>query len=222
MRTFLSFLALVVLAVGGFVWWRVAIHNEGTVVPGTLYRSAQLDRKALQEEIAAHHIRTVINLRGRNTDHPWYLDEVALCRELGVNHVDISWSAEHLPPPPEMEKLLRTYRDAPRPILIHCRSGSDRTGLAAGVFLIDQEHVPWQDARKTLNLEYGHVSAYPYFDMDAFIQLYGQSGDPSLPDWTEKDYPAVYAARSQETKREKMMDSAGTADPRAAVGRGSR
>ena len=206
MRIFYYLFVFLVVTVAGFVLWRVAIHNEGTVVPGTLYRSAQLDAKALKQEIATNHIRTVINLRGANTNHPWYDDELAVCRQLGVDHVDVQWSAQHLPPPDQMEALLRAFRDAPRPILLHCRSGSDRTGLAAGVFLIDQEHEPWKEARGALNLKYGHFAIYPYFEMDEFIQLYGQSGNPSLQDWTEKDYPALYASKSHESKSDKITD----------------
>lgn len=204
MRIFLYLVVLLLVAGGGFVGWRIAIHNEGTVVPGTLYRSAQLDAKSLRQEIAANHIRTVINLRGDNTNHPWYDAELAVCRQLGVDHVDVHWSAQHLPPPDQMEALLRAYRDAPRPILIHCRSGSDRTGLAAGVFLVDQEQVPWKEARQALSLEYLHVAAYPYFEMDEFLQLYGQSGDPSLEDWTEKDYPALYESANHQSKWDKI------------------
>jgi uncharacterized protein (TIGR01244 family) len=206
MRIILFLFGFLLIATASFIIWRVAIHNEGTVVPGTLYRSAQLDAKALTREIAANHIRTVINLRGDNTSHPWYDDEIAVCRQLGVTHVDVHWSAQHLPPPDQMEALLRAFHNAPRPILIHCRSGSDRTGLAAGVFLIDQEQVPWKEARKTLSLEYGHVAAYPYFEMNEFIQLYGQSGNPSLEDWTEKDYPIIYSSRSHESKWDKITD----------------
>lgn len=206
MRTLLYFLAAFLILAGAYAAWRALIHNEGIVVPGALYRSAQLDAKSLTQEIAAHHIRTVINLRGNNDGSDWYRQEVAVCRKLGVDHVDIQLSAEHLPPPEQMEALLRAYREAPRPILIHCRSGADRTGLAASVFLIDQDHVPWKEARHALSWKYGHFALYPYFPMDEFIQLYGQSANPSLPDWTEKSYPAIYENKSHESKRDKMIE----------------
>ena len=201
----LALLAVFVLAAGGFAAWRILTHNEGTVVPGTLYRSAQLDAANLTREIARHHIRTVINLRGLNDGSAWYRRELAVCRQLGVHHVDIRWSAQHLPPPDEMRKLLQAYREVPRPILLHCRSGSDRTGLAACTFLIDQDHVPWKEATGALSWRYGHFPLYPYFAMDEFVQLYGQSASPSLLQWTEKDYPALYERDSHESKRDEMM-----------------
>jgi protein tyrosine phosphatase (PTP) superfamily phosphohydrolase (DUF442 family) len=201
-----SAVAALFLAIGTFVAWRVLTHNEGTVLPGTLYRSAQLDAKSLEQEIKVHHIHTVINLRGSNPDAPWYKAETAVCRKLGVNHVDVRLSAGHLPPPEEIATLLRAYRAVPRPILLHCRSGADRTGMAACAFLIDQNHVPWKDAERALSWKYGHFAIYPYFEMDEFIQLYGQSANPSLLQWTEKSYPSVYATESHESKWDEMLE----------------
>jgi protein tyrosine phosphatase (PTP) superfamily phosphohydrolase (DUF442 family) len=206
MRIFLRLLVFLVLAIAAYFLWRVGVHNEATVVPGALYRSAQLNGKNLEQDIAANHIRTVINLRGRNVGRAWYDDEIAVCRKLGVTHVDVRLSAGHLPPPEEMDLLLQAFRTAPRPILMHCRSGSDRTGLGACAFLIDQDHVPWRKAEDALTWRYAHFPIYPYFAMDKFFQLYGQSKNPSLLDWTEKDYPAVYQRESHESKWDEMMD----------------
>jgi protein tyrosine phosphatase (PTP) superfamily phosphohydrolase (DUF442 family) len=186
--------------------WRVATHNEGVVEPGRLYRSAQLDAPALREMIAAHGIQTVINLRGQNARTVWYEDEVAVCRDLRVNHVDVSWSAKHLPPPAEVARLLRAYRDLPGPFLLHCRSGSDRTGLASAIFLIDQDHVPWRSACRTLDWRYGHFATYPYFEMDEFVQLYGQSSGKPLPQWVAEDYPAIYARETREPTWNEVME----------------
>ena len=49
--------------------------NEHTVIPGRVYRSAQMSRAQLQRSIAEKKIRTVINLRGCCPKMPWYLDE---------------------------------------------------------------------------------------------------------------------------------------------------
>jgi protein tyrosine phosphatase (PTP) superfamily phosphohydrolase (DUF442 family) len=189
-----------------FVGWRFATHNEDVVLPGELYRSAQLDTPDLVKMIKANGIKTVINLRGKNAQAGWYIEETATCRELGVAHVDVRWSAQHLPPPAEVNKLLEAYRDMPRPILLHCRSGSDRTGLASSIFLIDQKNVPWQTASRALSWKYGHFAIYPYFEMDEFVQLYGQSGRPSLNDWAAHGYPETYATEMKETKWDEMTE----------------
>jgi protein tyrosine phosphatase (PTP) superfamily phosphohydrolase (DUF442 family) len=203
---FVGCVGLLLAAAALFIAWRVATHNEGVVEPGRLYRSAQLDAPALREMIVSHGIRTVINLRGENARVGWYEDEVAVCRDLHVNHVDVCWSAKRLPPPAEVEKLLLAYRETPGPFLLHCRSGSDRTGLAAAIFLIDQDHVPWQAACRTLDWRYGHFATYPYFEMDEFVQRFGQSSGKTLADWVAQDYPTVYARESREPAWHEVME----------------
>jgi uncharacterized protein (TIGR01244 family) len=195
-----------VLFCGGFAAWRVSVHNEAVVEPARLYRSAQLSPADLRGEIAQNGIRTVINLRGENKDATWYQDELAICRDQGVQHVDVRLSAKQLPPPAELDKLLDALQNAPRPILVHCRSGSDRTGLAACIFLIDQDHVSWKKAEDALSWRYGHFGVYPYFAMDKFIQLYGQSSNPSLDDWARRDYPSIYSNEMRESKWDKMTE----------------
>jgi protein tyrosine/serine phosphatase len=44
-----------------------------------------------------------------------------------------------------------------RPTLIHCKSGSDRTGLFCALYLILRENVPVADARHQLSLRFGHI-----------------------------------------------------------------
>ncbi len=195
-----------VLLAGGFALWRIATHNEAAVEPGRLYRSSQLTGPELRQEIARHQIRSVINLRGINTGTPWYETELAVCNQLGVRHYDVHLSAVRLPQPTEIAQLLSDYADAPRPILIHCRSGSDRTGMAVCVFLIDQDHVPWRQAESALSWRYGHFAVYPYFEMDELVQLYGQTSRSSLRDWVRLDYPAIYADEQRESRWDEMME----------------
>jgi protein tyrosine phosphatase (PTP) superfamily phosphohydrolase (DUF442 family) len=207
-RTVASVFLTTVLLCGGFALWRVGVHNEDVVESGQLYRSAQLTVPQLREDIAQNGIRTVINLRGTNQDALWYRDELATCASLGVQHIDVHFSGKHLPPPNEVNKLLDAIQTAPRPILVHCLTGSDRTGLASAIFLIDQDHVPWKQAEDALSLKFGHFALHPYFRMNEFIQLYGQSGNPSLNNWARQVYPSVYANEIRETKWDEMLEPA--------------
>src|SRR5262245_38007736 len=61
-----------------FAWefGRVMIgRNEHAVIPGQVYRCAQLTANQLERKIRRHGIRTVVNLRGCNPLVPWYVEE---------------------------------------------------------------------------------------------------------------------------------------------------
>jgi protein tyrosine/serine phosphatase len=59
-----------------------------------------------------------------------------------------------------MEQILAIMEQAPKPILIHCKSGSDRTGLVGALYLYGEEGRSAQAADHQLALLYGHI---PYF-----------------------------------------------------------
>src|SRR5437868_10409278 len=80
-----------------FHGWYIAFGgNFHTVVPGAVYRSAQPSKAELQKLVSVYGIRTVINLRGDNTD-VWYLDEHDMGRTLGVQIVDVGRWAKQPP-----------------------------------------------------------------------------------------------------------------------------
>src|SRR5687767_3841035 len=53
----------------------VAYTNVHAVIPGRVYRTAQLSADRLRAFIAEKGIRTVVNLRGVCPGMPWYLNE---------------------------------------------------------------------------------------------------------------------------------------------------
>jgi protein tyrosine/serine phosphatase len=129
--------------------------NLHELTPGVYYRSAQMSGAALRDTIQREHIRTVLNLRGPNTGKPWYDDEIAAARGEGVNHLDIALSARQELSVAQMDELVRVVRDAPKPLLVHCNGGSDRTGLVSALYELSRgESV--ETAQGQLALRYGH------------------------------------------------------------------
>ncbi|WP_353622898.1 dual specificity protein phosphatase family protein [Aliirhizobium terrae] len=150
------------LSLGLYLGYLHASGNFHEVIPGELYRSAQPSASQLSAYISRYGIKTVINLRGPS-NRDWYKQEVAVTSALGARHFDFQMSAGRQLTAAESQQLIALLRSAPKPLLIHCMAGADRTGLASVVYLqqvanVDEETAEWQ-----LSPLYGHV-ALPFFN----------------------------------------------------------
>lgn len=145
---------LVVLILG------TGCRNFHEISPGRFYRSGQLTTRQLEHAIDKYGIRTVINLRGPDPDERWYIDQVRSCQLRGVAHHDVRMSARRVPHKDELCALLRVYEQAEPPLLVHCRGGSDRTGLAAALWVFEEQGRPKHKARKQLSERYLHFRKF--------------------------------------------------------------
>lgn len=180
------------------LWVGVLGPNIREVRAGQLYRSGQLSGGLLATTIRQRGLRSVINLRGKSK-RGFYREEVEVCRQRGGAHFDVSLSAYRLPRPKELQKLLAAFDQAPRPILVHCQQGADRSGLASTIFENVYEGVPLDQAEnRQLTWRYGHFGFVGTWRIDRFFDLYRQTGrGQDLRTWIGKSYPEVY-------KREKI------------------
>ena len=134
--------------------------NFHTVEAGRLYRSAQPGAQDLEVYVRTLGIKSVINLRGRHPGEPWYEDEMRASNELGLQHIDLALPASRELTAAQLQELETTLHDAPAPVLVHCKSGADRTGLAAALYVLEVQHRPAGTAAAQLSWVYGH---WPYF-----------------------------------------------------------
>ncbi|MFD2181689.1 tyrosine-protein phosphatase [Rhodoplanes azumiensis] len=144
------------LSAGGWALFLSLTGNIHAISPGVAYRSAQLDSSQLAETIDRFGIRAVINLRGDNAGEPWYADERAVAAQHGARHYDIGMYAKSEPPPETLKRVLEVLRVAPRPLLIHCYGGADRSGLVAAIYKHFVEGEPVDEAERQLSFLYGH------------------------------------------------------------------
>ncbi|MNL27860.1 hypothetical protein D3C87_1494800 [compost metagenome] len=70
-------------------------------------------------------------------------------------------SARHELDMTKVNQLVAIMRDAPKPILIHCKSGADRTGLATALYLGRVAYLGEKAAESQLSVRYGHIGI-PY------------------------------------------------------------
>lgn len=145
------------LAGGGYLCFLQVSGNFHTVIAGELYRSAQPTPDQIERYVQQYGIRTIVNLRGENDDQAWYADEVATARKLDIRHIDFGMSAYKQLTGPEADRLVALLKDAPKPILIHCLSGADRTGLVSVIYSNQIAGLPEHQAERQLSILFGHV-----------------------------------------------------------------
>ena len=177
-------------------WLRVLWRNFHRIAPG-VYRSNQPSGSQLHAIAAKVGLRTVLNLRGASKQS-FYLFEAVACRDLGLELVDLPLSAIQAPPLARLEELFTLLQTMQKPFLIHCKSGADRTGLAAALYLLLVEKQPIEVAKRQLSFRYIHVANSPAGVQDHLLRVYEQAFRESgigFLDWMRKDYdPAQVTA----------------------------
>ncbi len=168
-------------------------QNFAEVDPGRFYRSAQLSPGELKEIVQKYGIKTVISLRGAPESSYWVKPQIKKLEELNTKFYSFWWTSDYFPDAEEFKSYLKLLKTAEYPILIHCRSGADRTGEATAMYSIDFMHTPKAEAiEKHLNWKYWHfeflhpakkamVRNYP--GIDVAIQTYDECS-PENKQWT--------------------------------------
>jgi protein tyrosine/serine phosphatase len=132
-------------------------NNFHTVVPGELYRSAQPTATLIAEYQENYSIKTIINLRGDNAGSDWYDIEVDEAKKLGIAHVDFRMSARRMMTADQFSQIIDVLQKAKKPVLIHCNSGSDRSGLVAALYVAAIAKLGEEAAENQFSFRYGHI-----------------------------------------------------------------
>ena len=115
---------------------RKAWRNEHEV-DGGVWRSNQPDPGTIRR-LAGQGFKAILNLRGA-TEYGSYLLEREACRAAGIELVDFKLTSRTLPSREEILALDAIFARLPRPFLMHCKSGADRAGFAAALYLMLQQ-----------------------------------------------------------------------------------
>ena len=153
--------AILAVAAGGYLGFLQLSGNFHTVIAGEFYRSAQPNAAQLEKYVTDHGIRTVINLRGTNEGAPWYHEEIVTASALGVQHIDFRMSASRIVTDDAAERLIEIMKNAPKPILVHCKGGADRTGIASAIYSRAIAGMDEGSAEGQLSVYFGHIGI-PY------------------------------------------------------------
>lgn len=186
---------------------RMGWRNWAVVAPGRLYRSNHPLPWQLRAAKRRHGIRTVINLRG----HRESCGSDALARDeaarLGLTQIDAPFESRGAPHKDRILRLVDTLARVEEPILIHCKSGADRTGLVAGLWLLLQGR-PVAEAAAQLALRHGHIRQGKTGILDAFFAAYAAAAPKPFLDWLREDYDeaALRASFQSQPWADRLLD----------------
>ncbi len=168
------------------------LHNWHWIEPG-LARSAQSYGRFTVRLLRHHGIRALINLRGDNSGSPWYDNERRSAAALGIGYADVPLSSKRLPERASLLAVLEALDAAPRPALVKCSGGADRTGFVAGLHLLDRHGAAALPAarRQTHAWPFLHWPKRHQRWIRAFFAFYeANAGGAPLRDWLRTGYDA--------------------------------
>ena len=188
------------------------LYNFHWVVPGEASRAMQAWAGGLAAFLDVRGIRAIINLRGRNDDLAWWKHETATAQAGGIAHFDAMLDSRKLPSRDMLVRLIETFNTAPKPFLLKCSGGQDRTSLAAALYIVFRDG--W-DALPRARLQFAR---YPYLHfpkqhqrwLKAFLDFaLEDSGGLPLEQWIAQSYTPE--------KLKAWLDSHGLEDGYAAI-----
>ncbi len=162
--------------------------NFAPVVPGKLYRSNHPTPGNLRHFTRKVGLKSLINLRGqaKNGSDALSRDEA---RRLGLDFYDMAFESRGAPHKDRILRLAGIVKQMRAPALIHCKSGADRAGLVAGLYILINGGSA-AEAMRQLSLRFGHIKQSKTGVLDAFFKLYQQTAEGKKPflDWVRDDY----------------------------------
>jgi tyrosine-protein phosphatase SIW14 len=132
----------------------LAPFNNLYRVDSTLYRSEQPSKTGMQA-LEQFGIKTVLNVRNICSDK----NELKGTKLQGSKFRINTWTITYK----EVIQAIKIIRDSPKPVLLHCKHGSDRTGCIVAVYQMIFHNTPKEKAIDEFkNGGYGyHEKAFP-------------------------------------------------------------
>jgi protein tyrosine/serine phosphatase len=161
------------------------------------WRSAQPTPHQIRA-LGRRGVRTIVNLRGERRCGSYFLEREA-CARYGIELVDFHMRSRKAPTREHIAAAVKLFDRIEYPMLMHCKSGADRTGLMSALYLFSREAVPLAEAKRQLSPLYGYFKWTRAGILDAFFERYLKSHENrSMPflQWVERIYDPEQLTRS--------------------------
>ncbi len=130
-------LPLVVLVVAGMFYTRAWPKRFSAVVEGQLYRSGTVTPAHLRSLKENKGLRSVLCLL--NGTAPETAAEREAAAALGLNWINIGLPGDGASTPEQRAQIRAAMGGADKPLLVHCAAGTNRTGLAIGMYRLHEQ-----------------------------------------------------------------------------------
>jgi protein tyrosine/serine phosphatase len=137
-----ALLTVTVVGVAGWLTYqtqsnRLVWDHFGTVKPGLLYRSGQLEADQLEEAVRRYRLKTIVSFQvdGRDVRR-----ERKIAERLGIDFVNLPMPGDGSGQEGQLREVLKIVDDPTRrPALIHCARGTCRTGAAVAMYRFERD-----------------------------------------------------------------------------------
>ena len=169
-----------------------ALYPNIWKIDNNLLRSAQ-PSPFLLLKLKNDGIKTIINLRGARND---LVDQMErrVCKNLNLKLIEFKLHSRGAPTIDQIKNSKKIFKEIEYPALIHCKSGADRTGIMAALYLISKG-VNIKIAKKQLSFKFLHVRFAKSGILDQFFENFesflSDGGELSFWEWSEKNYNPI-------------------------------
>ena len=167
-----------------------AIYGHVHMVDGQLARAAQ-PAPARLAWAKDKGFKSVLNLRGARPTCGAYILQRQACHDLNLPLIAFPIRSRGALDRETLHAACTVFEQLEYPVFMHCKSGADRTGFMATLYLHLVRGQPLETARRHLSLRYGHVRQAKTGVIDYFFDRYQSHGAAqglTLPEWIDNGY----------------------------------
>jgi protein tyrosine/serine phosphatase len=159
----------------------------------TLYRSGHPMPYQLRAARRAG-VKSVLSLRGAESHVGSNRLEWDTVQREGLKLVHFPIGSRSEPSREQVLQIIDLLETMPKPMLVHCKSGADRAGLASTIWLL-QQGVSLREAMQQMQFwRHGHVRQAKTGILDAFFESYGRYAEAhpgaTFREWVAEHYDA--------------------------------
>jgi protein tyrosine/serine phosphatase len=109
---------------------------------------------------------------------------------MGLFYYSVPMSSGAPPSRATLEKLVDLYESIDEPLLIHCKTGADRTGLAAGIYHLAVLGSVTSIAKKQLDIRFLHLGLGKKKLLRIFFDFHEKTNPDHIPFkvWLQSTY----------------------------------